>query len=100
MPPYFGAQKLHDVAERKLINVDSLLPNLRQVDGGGVPTGAAATFTSSVADAKHAIFLLAAFRANKIGRHYEIARVNAHTRERFDSHRIPKRKRPRPGFLA
>src|SRR5713101_6784473 len=91
MPLHLRTQKLHDVAERKLVNVDDFLLNLGQVDGGGMPTGAAATLTACVADSEHTVFLLAAFGANKIGRHYEIARVDAHKRECCDGHSIPEK---------
>src|ERR1700680_1903255 len=77
MSLHLGTQKLHDIAECKLVNVDNFLPNLGQVDGGCMPAAAATTLTPAVADAEHAVLLLAAFRANKIGRHYEIAWVNA-----------------------
>src|SRR6266478_1184341 len=76
MPLRLRIQKLHDIAERQLVNVDDFLLNLRQIDGDGMPTGAAAAFTPCVTDAEHTVLFLPTLRARQIRPHYEVAWIN------------------------
>ena len=68
---HFRSQRLHDVAERKLVDVDNFLLNLGQVDRVRVSANAAATLTPSISDIQHAVLFRPALRTLKIWRHYE-----------------------------
>jgi hypothetical protein len=50
MSLHLRTQKLHDVAERKLVNVDNFLFDIGQVDRGRIPAVAAATFAPRITD--------------------------------------------------